>query len=105
MKIRIIIFAMVLASLASCKNFKQTVEHPVVANIKLDKTMLAVSVVADSLHVPWDIQFLDDHQIIYTEIEIPANTTLEDDCNFTRKGFSGFISNPNFEEGSFSLRV
>lgn len=68
MKTRIIIFVLMLASLASCKNLKQTVEYPVVANIKLDTTILAVSEVADSLEVPWDIQFLDDHQIIYTEI-------------------------------------
>ncbi|WP_017259251.1 PQQ-dependent sugar dehydrogenase [Pedobacter arcticus] len=68
MKIRTIIIILTLGIFAGCKNVNQKIEYPVVANIKLTKTLLAVTVVADSLRVPWDIQFLDDHQIIYTEI-------------------------------------
>ena len=68
MSIKNLVSLLVLFSTVSCKNFKQKIEYSTVANLKLDTTMLAVSVVADSLNVPWDIQFLDDHQIIYTEI-------------------------------------
>lgn len=32
-------------------------------------------------------------------IEIPAKTTLEEDCSFTKRGLSGFIQNPNFAGG------
>ena len=34
------------------------------------------------------------------KIEIPANTTLQEDCSFKLEGFSGFVSNPNHKDGS-----
>ena len=57
-----------LSVLAACSHSETKVAFPVIDNIRLDETMLAVSVVADSLEVPWDIQFIGDDQIIYTEI-------------------------------------
>ncbi len=68
MKIKVLLLVLVLALFGFCKNLERKAEYPVVANIKLANTILAVSVVADSLKVPWDIQFLNDDQIIYTEI-------------------------------------
>ena len=68
MKIKILVILLIFGTFVACQKPKKNIEYPVVANIKLDNTILAVSEVADSLKVPWDIQFLDDHQIIYTEI-------------------------------------
>ncbi len=54
--------------LSACSSKSNKAESPIIANIQLENTLLGVSVVADSLQVPWDIQFIGDRQIIYTEI-------------------------------------
>ncbi len=113
MKTRTIFFTLGLCTLLSCVNRKQVVEYPVVANIKLDETILAVSVVADKLEVPWDIQFLDDHQIIYTEIagqisKLDLNTgkktllyDLEDVYHKRTLGLLGMAVHPNLKENPY----
>jgi len=54
--------------LSACSSDNNKASAPVIANIQLENTFLDVTVVADSLNVPWDIQFLNDRKIIYTEI-------------------------------------
>lgn len=57
-----------LGLIAACSSNNNKASAPVIANIQLENTLLDVSIVADSLNVPWDIQFLNDRKIIYTEI-------------------------------------
>ncbi len=57
-----------LLTLFTCITCKNKIDFPIIANIQLDKTILAVSVIADSLEVPWDMKFINNHEILYTEI-------------------------------------
>lgn len=101
-----------LGVLSSCSS-NNKVEHPVVANIQLEKTLLEVSIVADSLDVPWDFQFINSHQIIYTEIAgkislLDLQTgkkkllhTVKDIYQKRTLGLLGMALHPNFEKNPY----
>lgn len=69
MKISFYLYVLIAGLIVSCSGQKEHKQYPLDANISLDSTMLAVTVVADSLVVPWDLQFIDNERLIYTEIE------------------------------------
>ncbi|RKD12906.1 quinoprotein glucose dehydrogenase [Pelobium manganitolerans] len=97
----------------SCGSFQQKADFPVVANVQLNKTLLAVSIVADSLNVPWDIQLIDDHQIMFTEIagnisKLDLNTgsvkhlySVADVYHKRTLGLLGMCLSPDFKENPY----
>ncbi len=56
--------------LISCRYDNKVIDYPVVDNVSLsDGTTLEVSIVSDSLEVPWDIDYHSEtNNLIYTEI-------------------------------------
>jgi glucose/arabinose dehydrogenase len=108
--VRLLLFG--LGVFSACSN-NHKAEHPVVANIQLEKTLLAVSVVADSLDVPWDFQFINSNQLIYTEIagkiglldlqtgEKKLLYTVNDVYHKRTLGLLGMALHPNFERNPY----
>src|SRR5690606_20129243 len=62
-------FLLLSSSILGCSNaaLRNEFKQPVEANIKLDKSVLSVSVVGENLTVPWEIAWGPDDHIWFTE--------------------------------------
>src|SRR5690606_28922958 len=100
--------------LYSCNNTVEFHTNEVDENIALEKTVLAISVVADSLEVPWDIQYdKHTHSLFFTEIkgvisrldlksgEINRLHNIEEVHHRRTSGLLGMALHPDFKNNPY----